>query len=127
MDDDSEPTDVLDSDGDSLPNHLDIDSDNDGIYDVEEGGDSSLDTNDDGVINDSDTGYSDSDSDGMDDDSETTPVTNTDNDGNPDFVDIDSDNDGIQDVIEGGDGIFCLLYTSPSPRDATLSRMPSSA
>ena len=24
------------------------------------------------------------------------------------------------------DGI-CLLYTSPSPRDATLSRMPSSA
>ena len=25
-------------------------------------------------------------------------------------------------VIEG-----CLLYTSPSPRDATLSRMPSSA
>ena len=25
-----------------------------------------------------------------------------------------------------GDGI-CLLYTSPSPRDATLSRMPSSA
>ena len=24
-------------------------------------------------------------------------------------------------------GDFCLLYTSPSPRDATLSRMPSSA
>ena len=23
--------------------------------------------------------------------------------------------------------IYCLLYTSPSPRDATLSRMPSSA
>ena len=23
--------------------------------------------------------------------------------------------------------IGCLLYTSPSPRDATLSRMPSSA
>ena len=23
--------------------------------------------------------------------------------------------------------VFCLLYTSPSPRDATLSRMPSSA
>ena len=27
---------------------------------------------------------------------------------------------------EGKDS-FCLLYTSPSPRDATLSRMPSSA
>ena len=24
-------------------------------------------------------------------------------------------------------GMACLLYTSPSPRDATLSRMPSSA
>ena len=28
---------------------------------------------------------------------------------------------------EGGKSITCLLYTSPSPRDATLSRMPSSA
>ena len=26
-----------------------------------------------------------------------------------------------------GDILACLLYTSPSPRDATLSRMPSSA
>ena len=26
-----------------------------------------------------------------------------------------------------GERISCLLYTSPSPRDATLSRMPSSA
>ena len=25
------------------------------------------------------------------------------------------------------DNLTCLLYTSPSPRDATLSRMPSSA
>ena len=25
------------------------------------------------------------------------------------------------------ENIVCLLYTSPSPRDATLSRMPSSA
>ena len=26
-----------------------------------------------------------------------------------------------------GEHTSCLLYTSPSPRDATLSRMPSSA
>ena len=26
-----------------------------------------------------------------------------------------------------GPAFTCLLYTSPSPRDATLSRMPSSA
>ena len=29
--------------------------------------------------------------------------------------------------ITRGIGKVCLLYTSPSPRDATLSRMPSSA
>ena len=28
---------------------------------------------------------------------------------------------------DGSKHLFCLLYTSPSPRDATLSRMPSSA
>ena len=28
---------------------------------------------------------------------------------------------------ESSSGFSCLLYTSPSPRDATLSRMPSSA
>ena len=27
----------------------------------------------------------------------------------------------------GVGALYCLLYTSPSPRDATLSRMPSSA
>ena len=32
------------------------------------------------------------------------------------------------DSIESGRSVYtCLLYTSPSPRDATLSRMPSSA
>ena len=29
--------------------------------------------------------------------------------------------------IPGSEVAGCLLYTSPSPRDATLSRMPSSA
>ena len=33
----------------------------------------------------------------------------------------------IKDLTHGGVDIACLLYTSPSPRDATLSRMPSSA
>ena len=30
-------------------------------------------------------------------------------------------------IGDGGSYKGCLLYTSPSPRDATLSRMPSSA
>ena len=33
----------------------------------------------------------------------------------------------VPSVIASYEAIFCLLYTSPSPRDATLSRMPSSA
>ena len=39
-------------------------------------------------------------------------------------------NQGIKKVfgpIDGSTWNTCLLYTSPSPRDATLSRMPSSA
>ena len=43
--------------------------------------------------------------------------------------------DFCDDYVRWGDVIYehveeiqaCLLYTSPSPRDATLSRMPSSA
>ena len=35
--------------------------------------------------------------------------------------------DDIVVVGPDGGGGGCLLYTSPSPRDATLSRMPSSA
>ena len=35
---------------------------------------------------------------------------------------ITAEDDGMNDDYYG-----CLLYTSPSPRDATLSRMPSSA
>ena len=38
---------------------------------------------------------------------------------NDPVVTIESDKSSVE--------IPCLLYTSPSPRDATLSRMPSSA
>ena len=30
-------------------------------------------------------------------------------------------------ILAGGTAVTCLLYTSPSPRDGLLSRMPSSA
>ena len=35
----------------------------------------------------------------------------------------------VEHATNGRDGLFlaCLLYTSPSPRDGLLSRMPSSA
>ena len=38
---------------------------------------------------------------------------------------LDTDGDGLPDTIEKYK--TCLLYTSPSPRDRTRSRMPSSA
>ncbi|WP_435264335.1 tandem-95 repeat protein [Tenacibaculum sp. nBUS_03] len=94
--------DVYDTDGDGVPNHLDLDSDNDGILDVDEGGNGALDTNGDGVIDSNDTGYSDANGDGQDDDSENITEPDTDGDGVPDYLDLDSDNDGINDVIEDG-------------------------
>ena len=41
----------------------------------------------------------------------------------------DIDPQETREWLEALDAIIehCLLYTSPSPRDATLSRMPSSA
>ena len=38
-----------------------------------------------------------------------------------------ADDDYVFVLVPGDRVIDCLLYTSPSPRDATLSRMPSSA
>ena len=34
---------------------------------------------------------------------------------------------GMDQQIGGIENVYCLLYTSPSPRDGLLSRMPSSA
>ena len=45
---------------------------------------------------------------------------------NPNYNKLELISGRITELTEG-DIIICLLYTSPSPRDATLSRMPSSA
>ncbi|MFT6243934.1 MAG: hypothetical protein ACJA0U_000965 [Salibacteraceae bacterium] len=105
-----------DFDGDGISDYLDLDSDNDGIFDVVEGGDGSADTNGDGMINSSDIGFLDSDFNGVDDSSELTSPIHSDNDGLPDYLDLDSDDDGCFDTAEAGhsdsdnDGI---LGTSP--------------
>ena len=44
-----------------------------------------------------------------------------------DGLDTDREQEIGQHIGYRYDVNFCLLYTSPSPRDATLSRMPSSA
>ena len=38
---------------------------------------------------------------------------------------VEADITKVEEALRNLEG--CLLYTSPSPRDATLSRMPSSA
>ena len=45
----------------------------------------------------------------------------------PVAVIVDHDQAFIKKIIEIAPNIICLLYTSPSPRDRTRSRMPSSA
>ena len=46
--------------------------------------------------------------------------------GNPCFAKVFADGREIRD-LEDSAGDVCLLYTSPSPRDLSTSRMPSSA
>ena len=43
-------------------------------------------------------------------------------------VSVPTPNGGVFELFANGDYLYiCLLYTSPSPRDRTRSRMPSSA
>ncbi|KAF2332573.1 T9SS type B sorting domain-containing protein [Flavobacterium daemonense] len=81
-----------DSDGDGIPDQVDLDSDNDGVPDVIESqikpiALSKKDTNADGLDEIFNIGAS--------------PI-DTDNDGVPNYLDLDSDNDGIYDVAESG-------------------------
>lgn len=109
--------DVYDFDGDGIPNHLDKDSDDDGIVDILEAG--GTDANSDGEVDyvtpGDATTMTDADNDGLDDSRDNedsgsgggevtigTPwaLTNTDLTGNPNYLDIDSDDDGIVDNTE---------------------------
>lgn len=85
-----------DTDGDGYPDRLDLDSDNDGLNDALEAGDPDLDGN--GIID----GFADTDSDGIDDTAavQPLPVPDTDADGKADYIDVDSDNDGLSDTLE---------------------------
>jgi gliding motility-associated-like protein len=101
----------LDFDGDGIPNHLDLDSDNDGVLDALEANNGIAPTNySNGIIN-SPVGPN-----GMPNSAETAtntgisnfPLTNTDGQSRPDFLDIDADNDGIVDNIEA-QGTFTYI------------------
>ncbi len=100
--------DETDTDGDGVPDYLDLDSDNDGILDIIEGQSGCVDT----MPNDGMCDGPDANDDGLADDA-VNDAPDTDGDGTPDFLDLDSDNDGITDLAEGQSG--CLDTT---PADA---------
>jgi len=100
-----------DSDGDGVPDGYDLDSDNDGILDIVEGrlpADrvNQIDPNDTGSaatnIPVGNNGVVDSIETATDSNTIFTPILDTDNDGTPNFQDIDSDSDGIVDLVEAG-------------------------
>lgn len=84
------------NDANGLPNPVDLDSDNDGILDVREAG--LADSNGDGIADGTlgADGWSDT-VDGL----ATLTLPNTDGFGPANYLDIDSDDDGIPDIIEG--------------------------
>ncbi len=98
-----------DYDGDGIFDKNDTDSDNDGIPDsIEDNGeaiDPSGDDDDDGIANYRDANIAGSLSDATDSNSDGVfDVFDTDLDGYPDFLDLDSDNDGIWDAVEAYQG-----------------------
>ncbi|MBP2831627.1 DUF4114 domain-containing protein [Aquimarina sp. U1-2] len=115
---------AFDTDRDGVPNVLDLDSDNDGIFDIVEAGLGSYDTNGDGLFNTEDANYIDSDLDGIADvvdiDQTGTAFYPADTDGDLiyDPYDIDADQDGIIDLIEGQNStIFVSLSGNDTDRD----------
>jgi gliding motility-associated-like protein len=138
--------DNLDTDKDNIPNVRDLDSDNDGIGDIQEALGDAFDTDHDGKIDNT----TDVDKDGLLDAADLTqggiallptgPDANSDGkadsypraddadgDGKPNMWDLDSDNDGITDVVEStstdgdGDGIFDLGSNNGTVTQATIS------
>ena len=105
LDNDGIPNDLDgsdDADGDGLPNLADLDSDGDGVSDLVEAG--GTDANGDGLAD----NFVDVNGNGLTDQYEGSlggrplPLPDTDRDGAVDHRDLDSDGDGISDVIESG-------------------------
>ena len=90
------------NDNDGIVSSLDIDSDNDGIYDVVEAGFKAYDTNGDGILNSSDNGYLDTNNNGMHDTVENLTPKDTNTNGVLDAYELDADSDTCLDVYEAG-------------------------
>lgn len=96
-----------------LPNPYDLDADGDGILDAREAG-IAQDTNNNGVVNSGDAGYTDANGDGWADAIDVLAslnLPNTDGRGPANYLDIDADDDGITDNVEGQSTAGYILPT----------------
>lgn len=91
---------LIDTDADRAPDYRDLDSDQDSLSDLLESQGSAMDLDNNGVLD----NFIDADGDGLDDNIAGNPVRerDTDRDGVPDQVDLDSDGDGFSDLVEAG-------------------------
>ena len=98
----------VDTDGDGIPNYVDVDSDNDGIFDLTEAGHGNADVNFDGILDNANAtsvgtnGLLDTLETTVDSGSLNYTVVDTDGDNLFNFVELDSDDDACFDVIEAG-------------------------
>ncbi len=110
--------DQVDQDRDGVPNFFDLDADNDGILDGIEANDGAVPTNFSTTTGRFSSG--DSDGDGIDDQVDTSTggtalnKSNSDTDTLDDYLDLDSDNDGLTDHLEGQ---TTVSYVVPSGND----------
>jgi len=89
-----------DFDSDRIPNYIDLDSDQDGVPDISENFGQLADQDNDGVID----NFVSTSGNGLDDNyaANLAPLRDTDSDGQPNSLDLDSDNDGLSDLVESG-------------------------
>jgi hypothetical protein len=132
---------ALDSDGDSVPNCRDLDSDNDTVADVIEGGNAMADTDMNGTISVAES--PDTDGDGIVNSVDNSPLFGdagnamlpeqggADTDTIPDYLDPDSDGDGITDLVEAGRNPVVLDMNGDgavdSPVDPEKDGIPNNA
>jgi outer membrane protein OmpA-like peptidoglycan-associated protein len=98
------PSSVYDTDRDGIPNHLDLDSDDDGIADLSEAGHRAVDATNDGMADGpyGANGWSNALETAVDSGVLNYTLLDTENDDIPDFIDLDSDGDGAFDLAEVG-------------------------
>lgn len=91
---------LIDTDMDRIADVRDLDSDQDGLSDLVENYGAAFDLDNNGLLD----NFVDANGDGLDDNvaASLAPLTDTDNDGLPNCIDLDSDGDGVSDISEAG-------------------------